>query len=260
MGALGLEGACPVVAIVGGGGKSSLMFALSRALSGRVVMTTTTRIFAAQMQRAERVCSLGDAGWRQRLEDFEREVLIVGGVEDSRALGVPLTLPAQLLAHPRVDGVLVEADGSRMLPVKAPAEHEPQIPPETGLLVVVAGIDALTAPISEVAHRPERVAALTGLGVKARLDAPALGRLLASPEGGLKDLPTTARAAVLINKVETGEQRSLARDVAAEVLGESGVERVLIGALQGHLPEEQRSAECGEWEVYRREATAVRAL
>ena len=75
--ALGLSDAPGVVAIVGGGGKSSLMFALARALPGRVVMTTTTRIFAAQMQRAERVCSLRDAGWRRHLEDFEKGLLVV---------------------------------------------------------------------------------------------------------------------------------------------------------------------------------------
>ena len=49
-GRLGL-GAHEHVAIVGGGGKSSLLFALGRELPGRVVMTTTTRIFAAQTQQ-----------------------------------------------------------------------------------------------------------------------------------------------------------------------------------------------------------------
>ena len=39
-----------IVAIVGGGGKTSLMFALANALPGRVVTTTTTRIFASQIK------------------------------------------------------------------------------------------------------------------------------------------------------------------------------------------------------------------
>ena len=39
-----------------------------------------------------------------------------------------------------------------MLPVKAPAEPEPVIPHGTTLLVIVAGIDALTRPIAEVAR------------------------------------------------------------------------------------------------------------
>ena len=250
--ALAVSDARAMVAIVGGGGKSSLMFALAHALPGRVVMTTTTRIFAAQMQRAETVSSLDDAGWRERLEDFEKGLLVVGGVEGDRALGVPLELPGELLAHPRVDAVLVEADGSRMLPVKAPAPHEPRVPPETALLVAVAGIDALKAPIAEVAHRPERVSALTGLAVEERLDAGALARLLASPQGGLKDCPPSARAVVLLNKVEPPEEREIARRVAREVLEYPEVERVLIGALRGHLPEVERARDARAWEVHSR--------
>jgi hypothetical protein len=42
--ALGLERSGQLVAIVGGGGKSSLMFSLAQALSGLVITTTTTRI------------------------------------------------------------------------------------------------------------------------------------------------------------------------------------------------------------------------
>ena len=56
--ALGLERGPGLVSIVGGGGKSSLLFALARELPGRIVMTTTTRIFAAQMKRADEVCTL----------------------------------------------------------------------------------------------------------------------------------------------------------------------------------------------------------
>ena len=126
--ALGLVRAPELVAIVGGGGKSSLLFALARSLPGRVVMTTTTRIFAAQMSRAAEVCSLADESWRERLDAFDSNLLVVGGVAGERAVGVPAELPAELLARPRVDWVVVEADGSRMLPVKAPAAHEPVIP------------------------------------------------------------------------------------------------------------------------------------
>ena len=46
---LGLARAPELMALVGGGGRSSFMFALGRGLPGRVVMTTPTRIFTAQM-------------------------------------------------------------------------------------------------------------------------------------------------------------------------------------------------------------------
>jgi len=233
--ALGLGLPPELVAVVGGGGKSSLLFALGECLPGRVVLTTTTRIFAAQMGQAETVCSLADDGWQGLLETFDKSLLVVGRVEGERAVGVPAELPAELLAHPRVDWVVVEADGSRMLPVKAPASHEPVIPERTSLLVCVVGIDALAGPIERVAHRPERVADITGLAPSQHLTPEALGKLLASPQGGMKDAPQRGRLAVLINKVESSAQRVAAHRAADYVLRDARVERVAIGALRGGL-------------------------
>ena len=239
--ALGLDRAPELVAIVGGGGKSSLMFALARELPGRVVVTTTTRIFAAQMSLAAEVCSLTDENWQERLDAFDSSLLVVGGTEGERATGVPPELPAEMLARAGVDWVVVEADGSRMLPVKAPAEHEPVIPDETSLLVPVVGIDALSEPIGTVAHRPERVSAITGLAQDETLTPEALATLLTSSRGGLKNVPRAARVAVLINKVESPSQRDAAHRVARYVLSEPRVERVAIGALRGRL--------FSDWEV-----------
>lgn len=239
--ALGLARGPELVAIVGGGGKSSLMFALARSLPGRVVMTTTTRIFAAQMSQAAEACTLADENWGERLDAFTSSLLVLGGVEGDRAVGVPPELPALMLARPGVDWVVVEADGSRMQPVKAPAAHEPAIPDETGLLVQVVGIDALSGPIREVAHRPERVSAITGLAPEETLTPEALAALLTSSQGGLKDAPQAARVAVLINKVESASQLEAARRVAHCILREPRVERVVIGALRGRLS--------SDWEV-----------
>ena len=189
MDALGLKRPPGLVSIVGGGGKSSLMFALARGLPGRVVATTTTRIFAAQTRQADQACSLDEADWRARLDAFDSELLVYGGIQGEHALGVPPELPGELLAHPRVDWVVNEADGSRMLPVKAPADHEPVVPGSTSLLVAVAGIDALSGAIRDVAHRPERVGSVTGLAPHETLTPEALAVLLSSPRGGLKGLP-----------------------------------------------------------------------
>ena len=168
-----------LIAFVGGGGKTSLMFALARALGAGVVTTTTTRIFAVQMKLAPAVCFLTAAdaqsamtylrgvpvGDLSYLDEFLARfgtALVVGQVEGEKAFGVPPELPAQLLAHPNVRHVLIEADGSRMRPIKAPAAHEPVIPPQATLVVPVVGMDALEGPLQKVAHRPELVAEIVG--------------------------------------------------------------------------------------------------
>jgi molybdenum cofactor cytidylyltransferase len=231
--ALGLAPCGELVAIVGGGGKSSLMFALAERLRGRGVMTTTTRIFAEQMGRAAETCTLDDANWRAQLDRVESALLVVGHVEGERAMGVPPELPAEMLAHSRIDWVVVEADGSRMLPVKAPASHEPVVPIGTTLLVPIVGADALSRPIAEIAHRPERVCAITGLADVDTLTPAALAVLLTSPEGGLKNAPSAGRVAVLINKVESAAEYALAREAANQILRTPAVERVAIGAVLG---------------------------
>jgi molybdenum cofactor cytidylyltransferase len=233
--ALGLERAPGLVAVVGGGGKSSLLFALAECLPGRVVLSTTTRIFAAQMSRAASACTTADEGWQDEIDRFDGSLLVVGRIEGERAVGVPPDLPAEWLARPDIDWVVVEADGSRMRPVKAPADHEPVIPERTSVLVSVVGIDALAEPIERVAHRPERVAEITGLAPSQQLTPEALGTLLTSPRGGLKGAPDAARVAVLINKVESSTQRDAAHRIADRVLREARVERVAIGALHGDL-------------------------
>ena len=143
-----------LIAIVGGGGKTSLMFALAQALAGRVVITTTTRIFAAQTKLAAAVCSANDLTSLSRHLAEHGSCLVIGDVQGDKAVGVDPTLPGQLLARPDVEYVLVEADGSRMRPIKAPAAHEPVIPPDATLVIPVIGIDALDGPLDKVAHRP----------------------------------------------------------------------------------------------------------
>ena len=60
------------------------------------------------------------------------------------------------------DYVLVEADGSRRLPLKAHAPHEPVIPPEAKRVLCVVGARGFGRPIREAVHRPEVFCALTG--------------------------------------------------------------------------------------------------
>ncbi|MFK7897335.1 MAG: selenium cofactor biosynthesis protein YqeC [Myxococcota bacterium] len=234
--ALGLRDQGELVSIVGGGGKSAALFGLGASLPGQTLLTTTTRIFAAQTSRAARSCSYGSTECQVALRAGAGGLLVIGEIEGEKAKGVGREVPGLFLAAPGVDSVVVEADGSRMLPAKAPADHEPVLPDETTLLLVVAGIDALAGPIEETCHRPGRVSALVGLGRAEALGPADLSRLLCHPEGGLKGLPESSRAALLINKVETAQEWTAARIVAGEALQCAGVDRVVLGALEPEAP------------------------
>ena len=92
---------------------------------------------ARRTGRRPRLCVAGSGARRRRGGGDERGR---GGAPRHRAPG-----PHRLLGHRGVvraaDRVerLVEADGSRMLPAKAPAAHEPAMPASTTLVVALAG-------------------------------------------------------------------------------------------------------------------------
>ena len=54
---------------------------------------------------------------------------------------------------PFADVVLVEADGSKRMPLKMPRQGEPVLPETCDFLVTVAGLSALGQPWEQVCHR-----------------------------------------------------------------------------------------------------------
>lgn len=230
-----------VVSFVGGGGKTGAMFRLAEELVGegkRVVTTTTTRIFAAQIKLAPH--HIRAESEDQALRDLESDlkehpsVLVIGTTtEEGKAFGVSPTLVDRIIEMDQVDVVLNEADGSRMRPLKAPGDHEPVVPASTTLLVPVAGIDALGAPLDqEHVHRPELVAVLAGVQPGVPIEPWLIARVLASEHGGLKNRPPRARVMPLINKVENVAQLLNAREIAMGLLEYAWIEAVQIGAVK----------------------------
>lgn len=227
-----------VVAFVGAGGKTTAMFLLSRELraaGAKVVVTTTTKILVPQESPEVRVV----------LE--EREADLVGAVaavmrrgqlpvvgrattSDGKLDGLVPDRVDELARAPDVTHVLVEADGAARKPFKAPREGEPMIPASATIVVPVVGIDAIGRPLSEVAHRPERVMALTGLSADAPLEAWAIARVVVGPHGNARGAPSTARIVPLVNKADDPRLVAAARMLAAE-LQRWGAERVVVAAL-----------------------------
>ncbi len=227
-----------LVALVGAGGKTSLLFALAGALPGGVVCTTTTHLGRAELERApavvrrEALAELGPA-----LRRFGR-ALVVGPNAGGKVAGVPPELPDALWERGDVRYVLVEADGSRQRPIKAPAAHEPVIPAAATLVVPVVGLSALGRPMGEAAHRPERVTALTGLAPGDPVTPAALAALLAHEEGGLKGVPAGARVVAYLNQADTPARLEAARVIASAVLRQRRVRHVVVGRAGSARPVE----------------------
>ncbi len=158
-----------MTAVIGSGGNTTLLRTLSRELPGTVILTTTTHILPFEgvpLLTAPTEDEVRAALARSR-------VLCLGTPAPEGKLTAP-SLPFSLLEQ-LADYVLVEADGSRRLPLKAHAPHEPVIPKEAGCVLCVVGARGFDRPIREAVHRPEQFCTLTG----ARLDEPASPALAA---------------------------------------------------------------------------------
>ena len=233
-----------VVAIVGGGGKTTAMFLLAREVAGsggRAITTTTTRIFGAQIALAPAHVQAADAT-RERVQaalDAHRHVLVVGltDPDSGKAEGVSLDLFHSLRAWASDACLLNEADGSRMRPFKAPAAHEPVIPSETTLVVMVVGADIFGKTLDDDhVHRPKLVSGLSGVPLGAAISPEVVASVLAHPEGGRKGVPADARVVAMINKVESLADRAPARQTAERLLREPAIESVVLANVRGPEP------------------------
>lgn len=204
-----------VTALIGGGGKTTLMYTLAEELRrrGTVVVTTSTHIRRPEQYPV--LTAADDAAVAAALA--EHGAVCVAGETAEGKLCAP-ALSFETLAA-LADFVLVEADGSKRLPLKAHAPHEPVIPPNARRTVYVVGADGFGRPIRQVCHRPERYAALCG-AAEDDVVTPALEAAVLHAEG-------YDTGWVFINKVETPEDWRNAEALAALLPG-----RVLAGILR----------------------------
>ena len=213
--ALGL-GDHELVSLVGGGGKTTALFALGTQLAGTVVLTTTTKMGRDRLAGHDPLLAPSDEALRYNLAD-RRVVLTWRDVADHKALGVEPDVCDRWFGL--ADHVVVEADGSRRMPFKAPLAYEPVVPSRTTTLVACVGAAALDAVISEQCQRPERVAAVAGCTPADRLTPSRLASVLLSDQGSRKGCPPSARFAVIINRVDPAQLSFV--DELSELVGDA---------------------------------------
>ena len=228
-------GTDPCLAFTGAGGKTTALFELARQLPPPVLLTATTHLATGQLSLADRHSVLRDPEEAERaLNELQPEVNLLTGPagESERTSGLDQATLERVHALAEAWGMplIIEADGSRLHPLKAPADHEPAIPPWVDEVVVVAGLSGLGKPLSEEwVHRPERFTTLTGLKQGETISVEALARLLAHPEGGLKNIPPRARRVALLNQADTTELQAVAGRLA--ILLQLAYSAILVASL-----------------------------
>lgn len=201
----------------------------------RVLATTTTRLgldqlrlfpaFLVDPQPQDVAIML--AKWRF--------LLVVHGIDrqHDKALGYPAE---------RIDGfrsladvMLVEGDGSRGLPVKAPGPYEPVVPDSTSHLLNVVNLAALGQIVgADTVHRPQQFTDLTGTRPGDRITPAVLARLLLHPDGPARGAPVGAARYFLLNGASA--QPEAAERLAVRLAGATHTTAALLAEVAQEPP------------------------
>jgi molybdenum cofactor cytidylyltransferase len=191
-----------VVSFVGGGGKTSLMLALARELADRfkVVVTTTTRMGSDEIEGLASYQETKDLANASSLSAFYSKM------DGRKVLGVEPEVIDGLVDL--TDVVLVEADGSRRLPIKVPKAHEPVLPGSTTKLVVVYGFDGLDKPLTDenCYNLDGIITTVPGIEPGIQIEPPVLRRIFL--EGGYLTHGEGKDVFAVVNKAEAGRDRA----------------------------------------------------
>ena len=140
-----------ITAIIGSGGKTSLMMRLAWELSSQgssVILSTSTRIYPPE-----------EIPFTEEVTQAVTGTICVGTPAEWGKIGAPKQSFADLCQF--ADYVLVEADGSKHLPLKAHDYYEPVIPQGCVRVILVVGASGLDKPVMETVHRPDIFVELT---------------------------------------------------------------------------------------------------
>lgn len=210
-----------VISLVGGGGKTTLMYYLAACFARRgrrTAVMTTTRIGMPQIPCLDMESCR--AQWRQG------SYAVCGRLENGKFRAPEEACLAALVQE--ADIVLIEADGARRLPCKAPVEHEPVLLPQTDTVIAVMGLDALEGTVAEKCLRAEKVQAILNCGGEHPLAPADLAALLLSPQGSRKNVAGRDFWAVL-NKCDTPARLQAGTQVLRE-LAARGFHQALLTA------------------------------
>jgi molybdenum cofactor cytidylyltransferase len=227
------------IAFVGAGGKTTAIFQLARQMKPPVFVANSTHLAHSQALLADRHVEWILEGNPPVLDTYsssEITLFTADQTSEDRWVGLKDAELFQLQRFSKENKIplLIESDGSRQRPLKAPADHEPAIPGFTNHVVVMAGISGIGKPLtSDWVHRPEIFSRISGRRIGEIILPGDLGILLSHPEGGLKKIPPGARKTLILNQAENIDWISIIQPIIKNTFGV--FDSVLVAELQKNM-------------------------
>lgn len=217
--------------VIGGGGKTTLLRSLADELvaEGKTVILATTTHFLP-FSGIDTVVSADEFEVARQVKT-QRVICVGTPAHEARNAGklAPSRIAPQNLAS-LADFVLVEADGSKHLPVKAHSDREPVIPDGSDLTIMVIGASALGRPVAETVHRAELFCESSGCEQNDVVTPELLARHLATEAKRNAVDPNL----VIVNQAESPEAIEAVHALNEELIALGMKVPVLAGSIRKH--------------------------
>lgn len=204
-----------IITIVGGGGKTSIMFKIAKELkelNKRVLVTTTTKIYYPAKEQCDQYFDFDDFD----LDKISGNIIVVCQevLRQDKVLGLDEQKIKHLLDLNVFDAFVIEGDGSRGISIKAPKDFEPVIPKFSNIVIGVIGADALYKEINDYnVFRADKFCEVTGFKIGDLIDEKVVSKLINSSNGLFKEAPLGARKIAVINKADNDERIEICKKI-----------------------------------------------
>lgn len=197
------------IALVGGGGKTHLLFWLAREfkrMGHNVCATTTTKMYKPLHSGLDQLCLFSEVVplAKPGISFIYHELIHSRMTEAKQKVkGLSLEQLDALQRHRQYSVFVVEADGANGLPLKAPAGHEPCIPHHCDVVIGVTGAESVFKPASaDFIHRWDEFSLLTDCKGGASINEQVLKPLINHRQGMFKSCLDKHIKIWVINKVD----------------------------------------------------------
>jgi probable selenium-dependent hydroxylase accessory protein YqeC len=215
-----------IISLVGAGGKTTLMFLMAKYCTDngmKVLVSTTTHI----MKPTDGSYVDNDIDKARTLWNNGNYVTVGLDAPNGKISMLHQTKLDEFINE--ADITFLEADGSKHMPIKVPAENEPVIIDRSDIVIAVCGMTCLGKPLKDVCFRLNNAEAILGKSSTENIDVSDIAKILTSENGSRKNVANRDYYMVL-NQCDNETIIQEAEKIIAEVKNK-GFKNIIINRL-----------------------------
>mgnify|MGYP001568042363 CR=1 FL=1 len=194
-----------IVSVVGSGGKTTFMYKLSKELSNKkVIITTSTKMFIPKEDEKFNIIFLNES----KNINLEKGInFLIGEIVSENKFHTNVELIDENVYG--FDYLLIESDGSKRKPLKGWNETEPVISKRTNKTVGIIPIDIIGKVAKEdIIHRIEKFSKISLISEGEEITPEGIANVISSKNGLFKN--SVGEKILFLNKIENKKQYEMA--------------------------------------------------